>query len=238
MDQNKDTVPNSLKDIGYFRVTDRSLDEYKKFNHIDMERLPKNATVVDIGSGTFQKFSKELADERPDLKVISIDASLALPPIEHGVYSKTGEISYHHHNPENNEIERVNEDFRKKRLKNKQPNTLAAVLPNIPLKENSADLIIDSFGPAMYLDDEKHNKYFSEIIRVLKKGGSAHLYPIDTIDEFIGSKPEETSNRINIATKRIEKILKHFKKDIEQPRYYEQQDKNLTTRPGLIITKK
>lgn len=71
----------SLKEIGYFRVTERSFETILFGLELSREKvreLPTGATVIDIGSSLNQSFAKGVLALRPDINAISIDPSLAI----------------------------------------------------------------------------------------------------------------------------------------------------------------
>lgn len=79
MDQSPPETNYGLKDIGYFRATPRSLEDYLEIFSLTSSAFAKNAKILDIGSGTNQEFARGLKQERPDVSVVSLDPSLALP---------------------------------------------------------------------------------------------------------------------------------------------------------------
>lgn len=85
-------IDYSLEDIGTFRVTPRSFEDYQDTFEIRAKDFPPNAMVLDVGSGLNQEFAKGLSELRPDVKVVSLDASLALPTSEKEL--KNMKVSY------------------------------------------------------------------------------------------------------------------------------------------------
>ena len=232
--QIKGQIPQSLREIQYFRVTNRHLPEYQKYAHIDIQPLPSNATVIDIGSGVNQELSQDIRKLRPDITVINIDASLALP-ITNEPYDPLIAGSEHLSYFTLNGGEIMTKEDRLNRRQNHQPNTLAAVLPDIPLTKNSADLIIDLFGPALYLEKDKISEYFKNIHKTLKTNGEAHLYPIDNHFEFLQIGDNQTL--IDISKSRALFALEQTNVFQNDYHFYEQPDNNGNIRLGLIITK-
>lgn len=154
-----------LKEIGYFKVTNRDLESYERNCHFKGEEILNNSVVVDIGSGWNQELSAGLEKLNKGIKTISLDASLAIPPkgIKGVEYVKGGIFTHE-----------VSKKMQKDRLVEARENSVAAVMPEIPLASEVADLVVDCFGPGMYLDDEKFVEYIREVKRVLKDGGEAH----------------------------------------------------------------
>lgn len=73
---------------------------------------------------------------------------------------------------------------------------VAAIVPSIPLANESSDLLIDSFGVGTwYCEGDKETKnYFDEVLRVMKPGSSAYIFPIDTYSDFVTNIDDNTRN--------------------------------------------
>lgn len=216
-----------LKEIGYFRVTERKLDSYEKYCHIESNNIAQESVVVDIGSGWNQELSAGLENLDKGIKTISLDASLAIPPkgIDGVTYSTWRE----------NKLVDVDENMQKERLALTRENSVAAIVPDLPLKNGVADLIVDCYGPATYLDDEKIVEYISEIGRVLKNNGEAHLYPIDNFDDFV--LKDEEDRCVVSGDRRLElsrEVAKNGGLIFEK---YLQDDETGSSRVGLVIKK-
>src|SRR3989304_650515 len=108
-------------------VTDRGLEECQKLAHFKVVDIPRDARVLNLGSGLLQSFEGELKSARPDVKIISIDPTLVL----------TGyEISR-----DNRESVRVGIDETRKRvisLRNRE-GTIAALGQKLPISSSSVD---------------------------------------------------------------------------------------------------
>ena len=216
---------DQLREIGYFRVTHRGLDDYEKFCHIDRNSIGNGATVVDVGSGWNQELSRDLEEMGKGIKTVSLDASLAIPPEGlDGVKYQTN-IS--------GEVGDVTEEMARERLLAKQDGSVAAIMPDIPLKSDSADLVVDCFGPGTYLDDEGVVKYVGEVVRVLKDGGSARVYPIDSYDDFCEG---ESSERAIISGQRRLALLNSDEGGAKFE-YFLQEDSDGVQRVGLVVEK-
>lgn len=211
-----------LKEIGYFRVTDRGLGDYEKYCHFSSKEILNNAVVVDIGSGWNQELSTGLEKLNKGIKTINLDASLAILP------ENVDEVVYQTF--ENNKLIKVDRKKQSKRLSQTKENSVAAVMPNIPLKDEVADLIADCYGPATYLEDENWVKYVDEIKRVLKIGAEAHLYPVDSFEDFYKKGVERL---VENGDRRLD-LLNGKGFSLEK---YLQEDESGIARMGVIIKK-
>jgi SAM-dependent methyltransferase len=218
-----------LKEIGYFKVTNRDLDSYERNCHFKREEILDNSVVVDVGSGWNQELSEDLEKLNKGIKTISLDASLAIPPkgIEGVEYVKGGIVP-----------KEVSEKAQETRLSEVREDSVAAVMPDIPLKDDVADLVVDCFGPGMYLNDEKFIEYIKEIKRVLKPDGEAHMFPVsysqDDYKNLARNGELNDSQSIIDGGRRVELIEEDNNFSLEK---YEQKDDTGRTRVGLVIKK-
>lgn len=196
----------TLKDIGYFRITSRDLKRYEKELGFKAEQLKQDSLILDIGSGFNQELPQQLRVKRPDINVISVDPSLALPTSQ-AILDKLG-IRYVIQPSSDEAIRVTKEADRKLRLSNTQPDTLAAIAPHLPFKDNSFDYVFDNHGAFMYSDSTNRLlKYLNEIVRVLKSRGTAVIFPLDL-------KTEENLSaaaKYQISIARINMLLKAAK---------------------------
>lgn len=232
-------VPESLREIGYFRVTSRHAASYEKYLQFSPSDLPRGSVVVDSGSGYNQELAQKLS--KHEVTVISMDATLALP-INERFYDpyipKDDKILYDVVAPDTNEIIQTTEEMRKSRRLNSQENTIAAVMPNIPIKDQSVDYFFDLFGPGMYLSEEKQSKYFSEMYRVIKQNGSGRMYPVDTFEEFVTYMEDHESDiRISSAKIRVKAALVKAGVPLAKIEFYEMEDSKGKRRLGMIMKK-
>ena len=110
---------------------------------------------------------------------------------------------------------------------------LSAIVPNLPVADGSVDLILDSFGPGTWFCNHADGsaKYFAELERVLRAGGTAIVYPVDSRDEFFEFPP---------ITERIEHVRERINRDLPgslRAEFYEREDGSGVPRPGVHITK-
>jgi len=241
--------------IGYFRVTRRSFE--KVIQALDttpeafLKELPQKAVVVEIGSGLGQSFSREIQKQRPDVKVVSLDPTLALDSnffTTHKISSNgtLQQVSYKYFNgqrPKLADTPEQQEKIRRQRLESasKTGKVIAGIAPELPFANNSVDMLVDSWGPGMYLDQEGTEyplkTYLSNIARVLKKEGIAYIYPIDSYNEALETLRVRNAN----AKRRYENFLSSLP-GIEF-KFYQKEDPGLSnkkskTRIGVKIRKK
>ena len=72
---------SKMAEIPEFFVTNRTFEQIchlVQLTEQDITDLPKNAVILEIGSGVFQNFARQMSEIRPDVQVLSIDPSLAI----------------------------------------------------------------------------------------------------------------------------------------------------------------
>jgi len=81
----------------------------------------------------------------------------------------------------NADVVSISPDFKDKTPDNKNKN-VAARVQQLPFKDNTFDYIVASYSIPYYLpyDFAEYNRSISEILAVLKPGGKAYFYPINT----------------------------------------------------------
>lgn len=126
----------------------RGLEIYEKALGFKRKEL-EGKTVLDLGSGILEKFSRELAAEKIDANVVSL-------------------------NPDY-----IAEEYRKriKQLPDWQKMSVAGLGEELPFKNGSFDFVFALSSITDWAHDPA--KICAEIVRVLKDGGSAHIGPID-----------------------------------------------------------
>ncbi|MBI5147787.1 MAG: class I SAM-dependent methyltransferase [Parcubacteria group bacterium] len=158
-------------------LTDRDLREYEKFLQLNAQEL-EGKEILDLGSGEFQKFGRQLTRQFPDTKVTCLDASLAK---RHADFL-------------------LREDQRKQKL-----NLSAALFTKLPFKNNSFDIVLSLYGTLYLTTPESKKENIKEIIRVLRNGGEARLYPYyNRTNEAI---LDEIANASGIRCNLIERAL-------------------------------
>jgi len=174
-----------------FRITDRSFSkilETLRLNEYDILKLEPNSVILEVGSGTNQAFARAIKELRPDILCVSLDPTLAIKPEDYvtTVSDWKGTLPsaiYYDNFSENTPQEQVySSRIRDVRIEeaNKTGNTIAALTPDLPFRENSIDLIVDSWAAGYYLDknSNKFVHYIEDISRVLKNEGNARLFPV------------------------------------------------------------
>lgn len=232
-----------LHDIGYFRVTSRGIESYIDIIDLDLNQIPKNGKVVDIGSGVYQELAKDVKELRPDITVFSVDPSLAIPTDENE-FIESG-LRYELPNEEGKLI-KPPESLRRQRREQADANSIAAIAPDLPFQDNSVDVVLDNHAAFMYLDEDDnnyHERYVTEILRILKPGGVGYVYPIDLYSKMFLYDDETLAD----SKQRANRIIEIFKNKSVKLEYYEALDsvgRDKTTgevkkvkRAGLKITK-
>ncbi|MDP3973824.1 MAG: class I SAM-dependent methyltransferase [Candidatus Daviesbacteria bacterium] len=196
MDEVKETpvkVGETPKEkVGYFRSTERNLQEYQEIFSFTPGDFKQNARILDVGSGTYQAFAKKLRNMRPDLDVVSIDPSLFIADYE--IQDETGKIR---------PITRGEKTER--RLK-KSSQVIAAMAPDLPFKNDSFDYIFDNHGAFMYFpnDPKELKNYLGELLRITRPDSQINIYPLDLYIEALIEDPNE---RFNISKNRISGLV-------------------------------
>jgi len=136
-------------------MSDRSYEVYQGiFGFSDSEL--KNKVVVDLGSGVTQKFARDAL--RKGIKIISINPELTKHDLREAGKNSTFE----------NIASKI---YRKKR------ESLAADSYNLPLADESVDVLFSVMAVPHYLPEEETSiqQSFDEMIRVLKGNGKMYL---------------------------------------------------------------
>ena len=227
----------NLESVGQFRVTSREGKGVLTSCGISAEEildLPKNATVVEIGSGLFQEVSEAIKKLRDDIKTVSLDPTLGLQANKDFSFSldknslkfnattktseeKASQITYFLESdfgknlPADQKAFAVELHHQRLREASKHGG-VAALAPNLPLASESTNLVIDSFGPGTWLCEtpDKTKIYLEEIYRLLKPGGSAVIFPIEYIMEYFNlPNTKDDKERIRFAKERVGKALEN-----------------------------
>lgn len=200
----EDQLKVTPKDVGYFRVTSRTFEDYQRIFSLDINSLHRKAKVLDIGSGQRQEFSRGLRGKRPHITVVSVDPTLAFPVKEEGLQALG--ITYGIYDAQDRNISTVEE--RAKRIRTALPDTIAALAPYLPFVNNSFDAVFDNHSAFMYLPDEAglHQEYISQLLRVLKPSGIAYIYPLDLYSEAL----LDNEAKLEKSRQRIEQIIQNL----------------------------
>lgn len=207
-----------LNQIGQFNVTDRPLNDSEstffsgsksisEIFHLKkrwVNSLPPNAVLLNIGSGVRRLFEKEIKQRRKDIKIVSIDPTLAIKfkddtngwYIEE--YGQGDNLVYKTIDKEKTDSTgyRIPEDlvtYQKDRVAKaaKIPGAIAGLAPELPIRDNSIDIFFDSFGPVYYLKDpQKSQEYLVTLGNVLKPNGVGYITYIGEAElAFLKSRP-------------------------------------------------
>jgi SAM-dependent methyltransferase len=178
-----------------FYVTDRSFEQISGYLDLTSEeimKIPQEGRVLEIGSGVYRNFASGLSAVRPDLKVVSLDPTLGikkddfLSVVKRDSQGKIESVYY------TNKIISKDKDYfltgkaentekvREERVKSEDL-AVAALAPNLPFKNDSFDLIVDTFGPGLYLHDlgeKEFKQYLKSVFDILKPEGVARIFPV------------------------------------------------------------
>jgi ubiquinone/menaquinone biosynthesis C-methylase UbiE len=213
-------------------TTERGLDDYKDKLRLKDEDL-SGKKILDLGSGPTSKFAQDVKKRFPETEVVSLDYSFKGARRTYFEPSLTKEAS-----------EGVAGLDRAKGL-----------FTALPFADNSFDVIVSSAAMPLYLNNPKQiEQSFKEVVRVLRKGGKAHIGPVAYTD-VISKDPKKEIRETHIKREYQEsknlftKILDKFKEQIEFEflpeettrrlnRYFGDFDTIILKSPVLIITKK
>ena len=123
--------------------------------------------ILDLGSGQESRFAQDVREQFPGTNVISLDYSFdRLPRQEFG-------------------LEPIRAEEAESREKTKDLTRVRGLFTKLPFADNSFDTVVSSGAMPLYLTNlEQIEEAFSEVIRVLKQGGKAHIGPISYTDVF------------------------------------------------------
>jgi len=213
-----------MSNIPEFYVTNRTFEDICSMVHLteeDFLTLPEGAYVLEIGSGVFQNFAKKLKDIRPDVRAVSLDPTLGISAQDSKLFdvkviknekNEVDTVMYLNKEVESNFIvpsAAKKEDLGKIQQQrvdeaSKSGFAIAGLAPDLPFKDNSLDLIIDVYGPSLYVQlnqEKKITPFFKEIYRVLKSGGEMRIFP--AIDMQKELKRRDLNDEISIEYSKI-----------------------------------
>ena len=174
-------------------ITDRSLASYKEFLGLPIEDL-RGKLVLDIGSGYSGRFAREAAKE--GINVIAFNPELKSGLAIQGLNKKVlpGILD---------------------KVKVEKINAVAGIAQEMPFKDNSFDAEVALFSVPHCMPKYKseYKLMFDEILRTLKPGGQAFIFPMNEPgNNFFNKKLssdflQELSSKAIIDTKSVEEYL-------------------------------
>lgn len=171
-----------------FTVTHRGFEStlnYCRVSRQQIEALPTNASIIEIGSGEYQELASGVKSMRSDVTVYSVDPTLALSSEREDIrLSRTGNsITYLQDAPRTHDELIDYKTTQRKRLKHarKTGHILTDRLPALSLPDETTNLLVDSHAACLYLGEQEFREYLETIQRVLIYSGMAHLYPIGCV---------------------------------------------------------
>ncbi|NTU72875.1 hypothetical protein HGB07_01730 [Candidatus Roizmanbacteria bacterium] len=172
------------------RLLDRGFKLYQESLSFDLKEIPNGKTILNSGSGTFQRFERELKLLRPDITIISLDLSYATKKVEHISYARVPLPEDLHTILNDDERQRFKTAYEKgicypkfiDTIRRKYPfgNVVASHALNLPFADNSFWNVFDLYGPAYYFQENEAKcatSYLRELARVMELGGSAYIAP-------------------------------------------------------------
>jgi len=191
-----------------FRITDRPFNNILNITGVkqkEITSLPSESVILEVGSGTNQSFSRGVKEIRPDILCVSLDPTIAIKPDDFVTTVSDWKkhlpsALYYDNYSENSDSEKAySQRIRDLRIEQAiiTGNVIAGLAPNLPFRDESIDLIIDSWAAGYYLDKNSGLllEYIKEISRILKPGGKAKIYPVFDIQGF------------NLDTERFKKLF-------------------------------
>lgn len=120
-------------------------------------------------------------------------------------------------------------------------NTIAAIAPNLPFRDDQFDAIFDNHAAFLYFSPNTDllEQYIRELLRILKPGGTAYVFPPDLLKElemqlddgsFLSQIEMFCQSKIRILS-----ILKKLKQDNFKPFVYKKEEP--FSRWGVKLTK-
>ena len=136
---------------------ERGIEKYEKLLGVSMAEL-KGKLVLDIGSGPNEIFSKEA--KKKGVKVISLSPELKHEDIREMSRGSFLDTFY---------------------AGGKQRKSVAGIVQELPFQNEAFDAEVSLYGGIHYLPllESEYRLALSEIIRTLRPGGAAYLFPVN-----------------------------------------------------------
>jgi len=151
--------------IGPSIVFERGIERYEKLLGLPTQEM-KGQLVLDIGSGPEEVFSKEA--KKKGFKVVSLSPELKYEDIRKST--------------KGNFFVFLHKGFGKGKW---QKRSAGGITQELPFKNETFDTEVSLYGGIHYLPylKSEYRMAFGEILRTLKHGGKAYLYPVNIRDE-------------------------------------------------------
>lgn len=177
--------------------SDNGLFAYEKYLDFPVEKY-FSCRVLDIGSGYGERFNTEAAGQ--GIKVISLNPELR------------------------KESARKKRERSLKRRRAEAVDSVAGLAQNLPFKDESFEAVTSLCAIPKFLKPEinEYRQTFSEMVRVLKSGGKAYVFPID---------------RTEIEGQNVIKMIENLNQ-VEEVEVFEKSSNGNKQEQGVIITKK
>ena len=149
------------------QLNERRTGDYQHFLGFDINDLG-GQTVANIGAGGKGYFDKE-ASKKAD-RFVSVSPYFS----DKGLGGKLMRKEY--------SPGKISRFIKAKINKEKLPIPVTALAEQLPFQDKTFDKLLALYSVPLYTERENFDRLFPEIVRVLKDGGTAHLYPIARSD--------------------------------------------------------
>lgn len=195
-----------LSNIPEFYVTNRDFETILWMTGLNkeiIESLPQHSVVLEVGGGVDQNFAAGVKRLRSDITPITIDPTLWIGTKDDKSFDiyfarkkdSPRSISVLHYIKRSKWFRPVDsapveglqkvsnmKEFSNKRIARVHDtgHAISSLAPDLPFKDKSTNLIVDVYGPGIYLQTKDKpilDKYLKEIYRILNIGGEARIFP-------------------------------------------------------------
>ena len=176
--------------------TDRHSGYYEKDLGVDLEQL-RGKRVLEVGSGKSPRFAKEA--EKHGVELFSMNPEFKVGDVRKEFLKGNSRIA--------NMLDRM-------QGKNNRPKAAAALAQELPFRDEIFDQIIGEYSVPYYLprEQKEYDDALSEMVRVLKPGGKAVLYPVDADDEqYLHESFSKLDDRAEFAIELVDEEQKNYR---------------------------